>query len=678
MTTQTFLPDFAKPVGVYNETWYEDAGDEYILHPVEYAVTAARIEFLKSPFAMKDDVKSMKGARWHGFDAQNPRKIWSAHNDPRNWFQVARLENHDPYGWFDKIKLPDPDDYLPDTKAYFDATFKMVHDQVGDQYDFQPMKSKVDGRVINLKDHQKLFVYMLDQLHYHIIAGEMGTGKTLAAQKAIELSGHDNWLWVGPLKVLDGTKMEFDEWSFPWDKINIEFWNYEKLRNFDPRNHDFAGVVFDECTALKNFGSDQSEGAFRLTEQIREKYGYDGYVIPMSGTPAPKSPIDWWGICEQTYPGFLKEGSERAFVRRMCFETQKEIKGGEQIVNQKNGFRENPLMCDKCGEEASHPNHGKGRGKHLWTESENEVYALNHRLSGLRTVVFKKDVLSELPDKIFKVDQAKPSTSVLRAAKVILNSSDSVIGAMTEIRMLSDGFAYRMEASGMKKCDNCKDGTTLVYQDKNNEDRQFEDLDFVPDGYDVEEKTVDCPKCNGSCKIPKKKRVTKEVPTPKESMLVTRLSQCEDTGRIGIFAGFKGSLDRVKKICHKRGWSVIRCDGDGWEVSTPSEVLWREREGANSLKFWKDTKENDMVAFVAHPKSGGKGLTLIESNMCVFWSNDFNPESRWQAIDRFHRMGQNRGVYIVDLEHLPTDGQIRRVLEENRKLEKMTLGDFKL
>jgi len=37
-----------------------------------------RILFLKSPFSLKDEIKAMKGARWHGYEEENPIKAWSA------------------------------------------------------------------------------------------------------------------------------------------------------------------------------------------------------------------------------------------------------------------------------------------------------------------------------------------------------------------------------------------------------------------------------------------------------------------------------------------------------------------------------------------------------------------------------------------------------------------------
>ena len=95
------------------------------------------------------------------------------------------------------------------------------------------------------------------------------------------------------------------------------------------------------------------------------------------------------------------------------------------------------------------------------------------------------------------------------------------------------------------------------------------------------------------------------------------------------------------------------------------------------LDYWADLAGNRRVVIIAHPKSGGLGLTLTESRMAVFYSNDFDPESRSQAEDRIHRLGtdENLGATIVDLIHLPTDARVRDILRQNRKLELMTLGD---
>ena len=65
--------------------------------------------------------------------------------------------------------------------------------------------------------------------------------------------------------------------------------------------------------------------------------------------------------------------------------------------------------------------------------------------------------------------------------------------------------------------------------------------------------------------------------------------------------------------------------------------------------------------------------------MAVYWSNSFKTEYRAQSEDRIHRKGmdENLGCEIVDLIHLPTDARVLEVIQANRKLELMTLGDFR-
>ena len=69
---------------------------------------------------------------------------------------------------------------------------------------------------------------------------------------------------------------------------------------------------------------------------------------------------------------------------------------------------------------------------------------------------------------------------------------------------------------------------------------------------------------------------------------------------------------------------------------------------------------------------------MTEAPMCVFWSNSFKTEYRIQAEDRIHRMGMdaNRGATIVDLLHLPSDDRVLDVIQDNRRLEQMTMGEL--
>ena len=55
-----------------------------------------------------------------------------------------------------------------------------------------------------------------------------------------------------------------------------------------------------------------------LADAVRNEHGWDGYIWEMSGTPAPKSPVDWWNQCEIACPGFLAEGTYAKFKYSLC------------------------------------------------------------------------------------------------------------------------------------------------------------------------------------------------------------------------------------------------------------------------------------------------------------------------------------------------------------------------
>jgi SNF2 family DNA or RNA helicase len=182
-----------------------------------------------------------------------------------------------------------------------------------------------------------------------------------------------------------------------------------------------------------------------------------------------------------------------------------------------------------------------------------------------------------------------------------------------------------------------------------------------------------CASCNGTGKVDKLERTVKEVPCPKDDALISLLEENEETGRLVVFAGFTGSIDKITALCLKQGWDVVRVDGRGWQVRTKDGI-----QNEVPLDYWADLVNNQRVCFVAHPKSGGMGLTLTESRMAVYYSNGYETESRTQSEDRIHRIGTdlNLGATIVDLIHLPTDLKVLELLKDNRRLELMSMGDI--
>jgi SNF2 family DNA or RNA helicase len=615
----------------------------------------------------------MKGARWHGFVEGDKRKIWSVDDCQRNRFQIDWLSGGNPYEWFDRPVI---------------------------EHDF-PEFGSPDFGYLPLMSQQRHMANTALTYHFQIWGAEMGTGKTLAAIAVMLMSGLKDWWWIGPKSSIYGIRQEFDKWGLP-EGIVSNLMHYEKMmqkmrewRKGDPAP---MGVIFDESQKLKTETAQRTQCAQKLADSIRDEHGKEGYVICMTGTPSPKSPVDWWAPCEIAYPGFVKEGETSSFEKRLGFYRLRDDLAG-QAFPQRIAWRDDSLRCKHCGYHEMDGHHMMADGEiieedttfdtHVWEPSINEVKELYGRLDGLVTIVHKKDCL-DLPDKVYKEIICEPSPSLLRVAGALTKTAPNVITGLTLLRELSDGFQYREVEDGYQTCPSCEDGTETVFITEDGATIHETDMLSAEFTDGLEEVTRPCVNCKGSQKIAKYKRITREVACPKEQAVADLLEQNEDQGRTVFFAGFTGSLDRITKICQREGWDTVRVDGRGWRIE---RLLGEPNEDGspkveiikldNPLDYWIDSS-NQRVAFVAHPKSGGVSLTLCPqqnrpgSTMCCFYSNDFDPGSRSQAEDRIHRTGmdENKGATIIDLFHLPTDRRVLDVLRQNRKLELMTMGDF--
>jgi len=613
-------------------------------HTVKLEYTKDRIIVRKSPFALKDEIKAMQGATWHGYKNDGLGKVWSIKNSQRNQFQIDYLEGKNPYAWFE-----------------------------------QPLQTDwTYGRP--LMEHQKLMTNTCLTYHYQILAAEMGVGKTLSAIEIIEKGGQDIWWWVGPKTTLPAIEKEFEKWGLD-RTIKVELMTYDRMALMvDTGDYQLpGGVIFDESSKLKTYGVRRQVAAQELADKIRAEYGMDGFAILMSGTPSPKSPIDIWAQAEIAYPGFLREGSPKALQQRLA--VLKDANNGEMgnYYQELVGWLNQDGLCGVCCEKMEDGPHDFTGAEeiddvHDFVPTENEVALLYERLEGLMLVIHKKDCL-DLPKKQYTEVELKPTKKLLRVAKSVVNVARTTVAGLTQLRQLSDGFMYQDVADGEITCPVCLGvGELDQWVDPVDPDRTFDDVSM----FDAEtvsklekQKRV-CPKCKGEKLVTKTKRVPYEIPCPKVDALIDWLEKAEQHGRINIFAGYQGSVDRCVKICQEKGWAVFKCDGRGSQIITADGVkLTTEKP----LEYWADMS-NEKVAFVANPESGGFGLTLTESKITVFYSNSYKPEFRTQAEDRFHRPGQEDDVMVVDLLHLPTDLRCLEILRQNRKLEKLVLGEI--
>lgn len=577
--------------------------------PVLVRDTGTRLEFEfgYNPNLLAE-IKAMDGAKWHGFE-EEPRKVWSIPKSRRNLFQLDYMEGKDPYARYDASVLPftaiRPSAYLH--------------------------QCAISGHVLTRRQC--------------IVAAEMGTGKTLSLIEVMEQSGSQDWWWVAPKAALKAVELEFWKWRTRFTPRFLTYENLVKVINqWEPGAKAPFGVVFDESSRLKSPNAQRSTAAMRLADGIRSDYGDSGFVVLMSGSPAPKSPLDWWMQCEIACPGFLREGNIHKFKARLAITRDAEsVTGGRfpQLV----AWRDSDFRCEECGQFEDDEYHNLATiteedleaGFHRFKRGTNEVQKLYGRMKGLVHIVFKKDCL-DLPEKQYRVIKCDPNPEVIRAAQLIAAVHTSAAQALIMMRELSDGFQYREVEVSREDCV-CKDGE-------------------------------DCAKCFGSKIIKKVSRETIQVPCPKDEVLEEVLEDHEDARRLVTFAGFTGSIDRVVRITAKAGWEWIRVDGRGWASS------WGETDPVSLLKTFAEV-DNDIrkINFIAHPGSGGMGLTLTASPSILYFSNDFNAESRIQSEDRIHRPGC-RGANIIDIEHLPSDRLVLDNLRRKRDLQAMTLGEL--
>jgi len=254
--------------------------------PVSLNITDSRIEFLRSPFALKDEIKAMRGPKWHGFVKGDERKIWSIENHPRNVFQLKAMMGHDVYENWD-----------------------------------QPLK-QVSGRDC-LQEHQLDGIARGLTHHYIILGAEPGMGKSLTAIEIMEQSEFDNWWYVGPASAQESFEREMKQWGCGVMPKLMSYEGLVKIVRYDFKDLVApGGIILDEISLAKNPTSHRAKSCQAICDLIREQYGFRGFAIGLTGTPDSKSPADIWSQCEIIWPGFLREGSRQAFEKRYGITSQ--------------------------------------------------------------------------------------------------------------------------------------------------------------------------------------------------------------------------------------------------------------------------------------------------------------------------------------------------------------------
>lgn len=672
------MPDIVELLKQPQFTIKLQAGGYY--HEVMATVRNHRVHlsFPYNPDLLKVVKSQFQGRRWMGMNG-GPKE-WSVPINRRNIFRFNHLQGK----------------YAPSPYAPFDMALK--------EDATSAIREFADSRGIPLLSHQIEMINQAVQARRFIWGAEMGLGKSLAAIIVLEMMrlryGGDSVIWVGTVGSNVSVNLEFIKWKTTLRPMLMTYNGLTKYaKEATQGQHIPHYVIFDEASKLKNPSAQRTVAANWLSDQIDFHHGRQGIVGLLTGTPAPKSPSDWWSLCEVASPGFLNEGHVKDFEARLAIIEKKETIPGAGGYDKIVAWRDSDDMCDKCGCPSKHANHGNYDGgmtmeRHPYVKAKNEVSELYKRMKGL-VGVWLKAKCTDLPPLRYEVLKVKPSRSILNAAKLITSTQTRAIQVLTLLRELSDGFQYKdVPTDKTGTCRNCegegkyidfenqsdpsriysfeelRDGVRYVYSEPD-EDGYSDIIDRIP--IEVVRVEKECPTCSGSGRVPIMRRETIMVDCPKDEVLTNLLSEHEEVGRLNVYGGFSGTLDRIVSKCHKNDWHTIRADGAGWVGMHPDGTTIPGTK-EDLMRLYTGSSEDKMV-FVGQPGAAGMGLTLTVSPTTFFYSNDFNAESRQQAEARGHRLGMDRvrGGRIVDVVHLETDQLILDNLKKKRDLQYLSM-----
>ena len=124
------------------------------------------------------------------------------------------------------------------------------------------------------------------------------------------------------------------------------------------------------------------------------------------------------------------------------------------------------------------------------------------------------------------------------------------------------------------------------------------------------------------------------VTSAKREYLVERLPELLAGGhRVLVFSQFTGYLKSIARALSEKGIDHLYLDGS---TRNRAEVIEAFRAGAAPV-------------FLISLKAGGFGLNLTEADHVFIMDPWWNPAAEQQAVDRIHRIGQEREVHVYRL-----------------------------
>ena len=123
-------------------------------------------------------------------------------------------------------------------------------------------------------------------------------------------------------------------------------------------------------------------------------------------------------------------------------------------------------------------------------------------------------------------------------------------------------------------------------------------------------------------------------PSPKLQALLQAIAEMKADEKGVIFSQFKKFLDIIGPFMTARGFSFVRIDGS--KTSTQRITAMKEFAADGGPRF-----------ILCSLHAAGTGITLHRANHCFMMDTWWNGSIEDQAMDRVHRIGQNRDVRVI-------------------------------
>ncbi|MDR3692559.1 MAG: DEAD/DEAH box helicase, partial [Fimbriimonas sp.] len=132
-------------------------------------------------------------------------------------------------------------------------------------------------------------------------------------------------------------------------------------------------------------------------------------------------------------------------------------------------------------------------------------------------------------------------------------------------------------------------------------------------------------------KIPSAKKVSESAKLGRLSEMLSVL--VEDGRRVLVFSQFTSMLDLIEARLRTVGISWVRISGDTKDRDTPV----------------KQFQSGNVPVFLISLKAGGTGLNLTAADTVILYDPWWNPAVENQAIDRAHRIGQDKAEIVYKM-----------------------------